>query len=109
MLAGCKARPLTELADPEVDSLLKQFAQSSQLGANAAWIEDLYELACWLRSARVYIGNDSGIAHLAAAVGTPVIALFGPTDPDVWAPRGSRVLRPLESIKPADVIGAFPV
>ena len=42
-LAGCKARPLTELADPEVDSLLKQFAQSSQLGANAAWIEDLYE------------------------------------------------------------------
>jgi len=42
-LAGSKARPLTELADPEVDSLLKQFAQSSQLGANAAYLEDLYE------------------------------------------------------------------
>ena len=43
------------------------------------------------RSARVYIGNDSGITHLAAAVGTPVVAIFGPTDPAVWAPRGERV------------------
>jgi ADP-heptose:LPS heptosyltransferase len=54
-------------------------------------IENLYELACWLASARLYIGNDSGITHLAAAVGTPVLALFGPTDPDVWAPRGANV------------------
>ncbi|MGA3043266.1 MAG: glycosyltransferase family 9 protein [Bryobacteraceae bacterium] len=53
--------------------------------------DDLYELACWLATARVYIGNDSGPAHLAAAVGTPVLALFGPTDPAVWAPRGPRV------------------
>ncbi len=53
--------------------------------------ENLYELACWLARARVYIGNDSGITHLAAAVGTPVVAIFGPTDPAVWAPRGERV------------------
>lgn len=53
--------------------------------------DDLYELARWLRSARLYIGNDSGITHLAAAVGTPVIALFGPTDPAIWAPRGANV------------------
>jgi len=54
-------------------------------------IDDLYELACWLARARLYIGNDSGITHLAAAVGTPVLALFGPTDPEVWAPRGQHV------------------
>jgi heptosyltransferase-3 len=53
--------------------------------------ENLYDLACWLASARVYIGNDSGITHLAAAVGTPVVAIFGATDPAVWAPRGERV------------------
>ena len=53
--------------------------------------EDLYELASWLATARIFIGNDSGPAHLAAAVGTPVVALFGPTDPAVWAPRGPRV------------------
>jgi len=53
--------------------------------------EDLYQLACWLASARIYIGNDSGPSHLAAAAGTPVVALFGPSDPAVWAPRGPRV------------------
>jgi len=59
--------------------------------AGAVRIDDLYELACWLAGARLYIGNDSGITHLAAAVGTPVLALFGPTDPAIWAPRGPNV------------------
>lgn len=57
----------------------------------AARFDDLYALACWLATASLYAGNDSGITHLAAAVGTPVLALFGPTDPDVWAPRGPNV------------------
>ena len=38
-----------------------------------------------------YVGNDSGITHLAAACGVPTIALFGPTDPLLWAPRGPAV------------------
>jgi len=58
---------------------------------HAVRIEDLYDLACWLSAARLYIGNDSGIAHLAAAVGTPVLAIFLSTDPRIWAPRGPRV------------------
>jgi hypothetical protein len=58
---------------------------------NAVRIGDLYELASWLASAALYIGNDSGITHLAAATGTPVLALFGPTDPEVWGPRGPNV------------------
>jgi len=59
--------------------------------AGAVRIDNLYELARWLARARLYIGNDSGITHLAAAVGTPVLALFGPTNPGVWAPRGPNV------------------
>jgi heptosyltransferase III len=58
---------------------------------NAVRTENLYDLACWLARARVYIGNDSGITHLAAAAGVPVVAIFGPTDPELWAPRGDRV------------------
>ena len=58
---------------------------------DAVRFDDLYDLACWLASARLYVGNDSGITHLAAAVGTPVLALFGPTDPAVWGPRGPHV------------------
>ncbi|MGH9668198.1 MAG: glycosyltransferase family 9 protein [Bryobacteraceae bacterium] len=57
----------------------------------AVRMEDLYELGCWLATARLFIGNDSGITHLAAAVGAPVVALFGPTEPARWAPRGPRV------------------
>lgn len=58
---------------------------------HARRFEDLSQLAAWLASASVYIGNDSGVSHLAAAVGTPTVALFGPTRPAVWAPRGPRV------------------
>jgi ADP-heptose:LPS heptosyltransferase len=43
----------------------------------------------------IFIGHDSGISHLAAAAGANCILLFGPTDPDVWAPKKNnvRVLR----------------
>jgi len=39
----------------------------------------------------IFIGHDSGISHLAAAAGANCILLFGPTDPDVWAPRNDNV------------------
>jgi ADP-heptose:LPS heptosyltransferase len=55
--------------------------------------ENLLELAEWLAGARLYIGNDSGITHLAAAVGMPVLAIFGPSEPKIWAPNGARILR----------------
>jgi len=38
-----------------------------------------------------FVGHDSGISHLCAAVGTPTIAIFGGTDPMVWGPRGKSV------------------
>jgi heptosyltransferase-3 len=53
--------------------------------------ENLYDLARWLATATLYIGNDSGITHLAAAVGVPVIAIFQASNPAVWAPRGTDV------------------
>lgn len=48
-------------------------------------------LAAILMRSRAYVGNDSGVSHLAAALGVPTLAVFGPTDPHVWAPRGSSV------------------
>lgn len=59
--------------------------------AEAVRFDDLFELGCWLASARLYIGNDSGITHLAAAAGTPVLAIMGRREALVWAPRGPRV------------------
>ena len=53
----------------------------------AVQYENLYELAQWLATASLYVGNDSGITHLAAAVGVPVVAIFRASDPRVWLPR----------------------
>ncbi len=50
---------------------------------------DPVELAAALSLARVAVTNDSGPMHLAGAVGTPVVALFGPTDPGRTGPSGS--------------------
>lgn len=46
----------------------------------------LQEVAGFLASARLAVGNDSGLTHLAAAVGCPTVALFGPTCPQRTAP-----------------------
>ena len=50
----------------------------------------LLHLAAMLARCRLFVGHDSGITHLAAAVGTTTLALFGPTDPWTWAPRSTR-------------------
>ena len=67
------------------------------------------ELFNELRTASVFIGNDSGPSHLAGVMGLPTVALFGPTDPAVWKPMGPRVRvlhRPaLETISLDDVMG----
>ena len=52
---------------------------------------DLAQLAALLARGDLYIGNDSGVSHLAAAVGCRTVALFGPSDERQWAPRGPRV------------------
>lgn len=51
----------------------------------------LLEVASILANCAAYLGNDSGITHLAAALGLPVVALFGPSNIEHWAPRGSGV------------------
>jgi ADP-heptose:LPS heptosyltransferase len=48
----------------------------------------LRRLGAALARAGLVLGNDSGVSHLAAAAGAPTLALFGPTDPGLWAPVG---------------------
>ncbi len=51
----------------------------------------LIQLASVMEGCKLFIGNDSGISHLASSLGIPTMALFGPTDPRVWSPRGEKV------------------
>ena len=44
------------------------------------------QLTALIGGAKLYVGPDTSVTHLAAATGCPTVALFGPTDPRLWAP-----------------------
>ncbi len=54
--------------------------------------KDVEALAQELACASLYIGNDSGVSHLSGVLGTPTIALYKKTDPEVWGVLGRRVI-----------------
>jgi heptosyltransferase-3 len=73
-------------AEQEVAYLNDLAKQLSGQPINLAGQVSLPELADIIKKSALFIGPDTGITHLAAATGIPVIALFGPTNPVKWAP-----------------------
>lgn len=71
---------------PFFDELLSRLPASRMMPQNLT----VLDLSRYLRNVSAFIGNDSGITHLAAYLGCPTIALFGPTDPRIWGPIGRR-------------------
>ncbi len=69
----------------------------AEMGQPEAWTGEridrpsLETLAATLAASRLFVGNDSGVSHLATAVGAATVTLFGPTRGDVWRPDGPRV------------------
>ena len=76
----------------------------------AVRFKSLGDLAHWLTGARLYIGNDSGITHLTAALNVRTIALFGPSPAEKWCPRGDNVTvlrcNPIERLPVETVLAA---
>ncbi len=69
----------------------------------------LGQLGAVISSCDLFVGNDSGPTHLAAAVGTPVVAIFGPSTPQMYGPLGPHthvIYRPVEC-SPCFVNGSF--
>ena len=64
--------------------------QSRRFNANVHKIETLTELAGLLKIGGGFVGNDSGVSHLAAFIGLPTVAVFGPSDPKLWKPMGRK-------------------
>jgi hypothetical protein len=90
---ACRLRedglPLVALAGP-ADHAAVQALRDAGVVREDALARDwpLPDIAALFALARATVGNDSGPTHLAAAVGCPTVALFGPTDPAMWAPVG---------------------
>jgi len=75
------------------DERIRPFVRDVVASSGITMVEglELPAFAALLSQADAYIGNDSGATHLAASMGTPSVAVFGPTDPAVWGPRGDHV------------------
>jgi heptosyltransferase-2 len=97
---GAVARRLTSegfavwvLGSPEEHPLAEAIIAGAGPHARNLTGPDLRDAVLALRSAQVAICNDSGLLHVAAAIGTPTIGIFGPTSPRLWAP-----LNPLAAV-----------
>ncbi len=94
------ARRLAERADVQI-VVVVGYAEEAIADRLLPLIRDLKPLLAdnWpllpttalIAHAAVFIGSDSGLTHLAAALGRPTVAIFGPTDPEIWGPRGEHV------------------
>ncbi len=71
---------------------LAQAAQSASVGTAEGMNCTITELIALTRRARLFIGGDTGPLHLAAALGVPVVAIFGPTDPTRNGPYATRTI-----------------
>jgi heptosyltransferase-3 len=77
-------------------------------------LEEMPDLPALLKTAGGYLGNDSGVSHLAAFLGLATVVIFGPTDPQRWKPIGPAVesvrpdleCRPCFEIEPANCLEA---
>ena len=88
---GARVVMLTGPAEEgDLEARIRSFSRSRRGVVHVA-SADLRAVAALLSRAELYIGNDSGISHLAARAGCPSIVLFGATDPAIWMPRGRSV------------------
>jgi heptosyltransferase II len=89
VLVGSEAdRAATCAIGAELDKISR--AGQKPAAINLAGRTDVPQLAGVLALCAAFVSNDSGAMHLAAAVGTPVVAMFGPTDERVTAPAAPR-------------------
>lgn len=72
----------------EIFRVTTEFILRNRIEAGIIVDKSLSSVAASMKISSLYIGNDSGTTHLAAALGTPTVAIFGPTDHEIWRPGG---------------------
>lgn len=77
---------------PQETGLSQQFCQTAAFEPVKIAPTRLRELAAYFTQCDVVICNDTGVMHICAAVGVPLAAVFGPTDPKEWKPIGEKFI-----------------
>lgn len=91
LTSQCGCQVLIGGSDQDVDlaQQIRQTAKSNPvIMAGCTTIKQFSAIA---KKSALFVGSDSGAMHMASAVGTPVVALFGPSNPREWGPRGGPV------------------
>jgi heptosyltransferase III len=99
LAAGLRARGLRVVATGGpaaaerafLDDVWRDMPEVERLDGRVAWPQ----LAALLAGARLYVGPDTAVTHLAAASDCPTVALYGPTDPRLWGPVPAAGLDPM--------------
>jgi len=94
-------------SDTEITSI-SEVAQASGRKCGVATNLSIGQLAALMDRSEMFLGNDSGPMHIASALGKPVVAFFGPSDPVIWAPwnnKGKVVNAPVMECMPCDQKG----
>ena len=86
---GVRTVIVTGYAETDVLARLRSLIHATTPMVAENW--PLLPTAALIAQATVFVGHDSGLTHLAAALRRPTVAIFGPTDPDIWKPRGDYV------------------
>jgi heptosyltransferase-3 len=98
--------PVLLLYGPGEEKLAGELRQSfTELGATPPFWEgpaDFEVLLAVAAFSRVFVGNDSGPMHVAAASGTRVVGLFGRTEPSRWGPRGTGAMETVQAPMPCE-------
>lgn len=77
-------------AGPMDDKPVKEMLHAAQAHYHLLRNQPIRRIASILHFCDLLVTNDTGIMHVGAAAGCPVLSLFGPTDPEQWAPLGTR-------------------
>ncbi len=93
------------IGGPRETAIAAQIAEAAGPLARNLTGDDLRNAILALRATTAAVTNDSGLMHIAAALGTPTIAIFGPTSPRLWAPLNplAAMIEPPEEKSFADV------
>jgi ADP-heptose:LPS heptosyltransferase len=78
--------PSVIVAGPGQEKLARQVASAARVDTAVLTGVSLKELMALLRMSRVFVGNDSGPMHIAAALDRPIVAVWGSSDSTVWHP-----------------------